>query len=144
MTDLARLSVLVVDDDAASRDLLAEALESLGARVRIAASARDARTLMRHALPDVIVSDVGMPIEDGCEFIRTMRTLAREAGGEVPAIAFTASLDPATRERALACGFDAVVTKPLDLRVLAGVIAQVAETVERVPVGTAGPVARDS
>jgi CheY-like chemotaxis protein len=142
--DLSTLRLLVVDDDSAARDLLAEALAALGAEVRVADSAAAARAALSRQQADVIISDVGMPDEDGCELLRTIRQLERAAGGRVPAIAFTASADAGTRERALACGFDAVVTKPLNIGALARIVSQVAETADRLPVGTVGPVARDS
>ena len=144
MMELTAYRVLVVDDDESARDLLAEVLQTLGAQVQVAACAADARAcLARHRI-DVIISDVNMPGEDGCELLRTIRSLSRAQGGGVPAIAFTANADRTTRERALACGFDDVVTKPLDIGVLVAAVVQVAETAERLPAATDGPVARDS
>jgi CheY-like chemotaxis protein len=144
MQSINALRVLVVDDDTATRDLLAEVLDALGAEVRVAACAPDARRALADQRPDVIVSDVSMPDEDGCELLRAIRRLPAAGGGRVPAIAFTAARDEAVRERALHCGFTAVLHKPLDVAALVAAIAQVADTAGRLPLETEGPVARDS
>lgn len=142
--NLNTFRLLVVDDDEAARDLLAEVLEALGAKVWTASCAEEARAALKAGKPDVIISDVSMPGEDGCDLLRTIRRMPGAEGGDTPAIAFTASSDDATHARARASGFDAVVAKPLDVGVLVGTVAQVAETADRLPVDTDGPVARDS
>ncbi|HSV18276.1 MAG TPA: response regulator [Casimicrobiaceae bacterium] len=144
MPSINALRVLVVDDDTATRDLLAEVLQALGACVRMAGSASDARRALAAERPDVIVSDVSMPDEDGCELMRGIRRLPAVDGGRVPAIAFTAAQDNDTLVRALHCGFTAVLHKPLDVEALVAAIAQVADTADRLPLETEGPVARDS
>ena len=144
MQSINALRVLVVDDDPATRDLLTEVLEALGADVRMAESAPAARRALAAERPDVIVSDVSMPGEDGCELMRAIRRLPAVDGGRVPAIAFTAAQDRDTLLRALHCGFTAVLHKPLDVDALVAAIAQVADTAGRLPLETEGPVARDS
>jgi signal transduction histidine kinase/ActR/RegA family two-component response regulator len=107
------ISVLVVDDENDARDVVAVALESWGATVTKAESVAEALATLERERPDVIVSDIGMPCEDGYAFIQTLR----RAGGPaalVPAIALTAYARRADAERALASGFDFHVTKPID------------------------------
>jgi CheY-like chemotaxis protein len=138
------LSVLVVDDEIEVCDLIGRVLTESGARVLTATSAAEAWTTLMRDKPDVLVTDISMPGEDGCDLLRTIRRMPGAEGGDTPAIAFTASSDDATHARARASGFDAVVAKPLDVGVLVGTVAQVAETADRLPVDTDGPVARDS
>lgn len=103
-------SVLVVEDEADSRELLLVVLGRFGARVRGAASAFEAWEALGEEKPDVLVSDIGMPDEDGYSLIRRVR--ARFSSEELPAIALTAYAAHSDRERALAEGFDAHITKP--------------------------------
>ena len=144
--DRVDLEVLVVDDDALTRALVAETLAERGCRVRLAGSAQEAREALARARPDVLISDVGMPVEDGYALIRHVRGLAKEAGGDVPAIAFTAYVLADDRRHALACGFDAVVQKPLDASALLAAVLQAAGTTGRDPADTPPPgsPARDS
>jgi CheY-like chemotaxis protein len=139
------LEVLVVDDDPVTLALVAEALMQRGWRVRVAGSVMAAREALADARPDVLISDVDMPVEDGYDLIRDVRRLGKPAG-DVPAIAFTAHLRPEDCEHALACGFDAVVQKPLDPGALAAAVRQAAGTVGREPEVTPAPdsPARDS
>jgi CheY-like chemotaxis protein len=129
------LKLLIVDDDANTRDLLTEALEVHGARVRASASASEARTALLAWHPDLMISDVGMPSENGYELIRRVRHLSAREGGTTPAIACTGYTRPEDRARAMRAGFDAVVTKPVNLDELFQAIVQVA--------GVRGPVAVD-
>jgi CheY-like chemotaxis protein len=139
------LEVLVVDDDPAARELLAAVLAERGARVQTAASAAEARCALARCRPDVVISDLGMPREDGCEMMRHIRQLEPAHGGRVPAVAVTARAGRDARARALASGFDAVVPKPVDLNELLATVLQVAETAERLPAaGAVGSLVRDS
>jgi CheY-like chemotaxis protein len=88
--ELSGLRVLLVDDEADSRDLLNLVLGSCGAEVVIARSASEALATVKGKKFDVIVSDIGMPEEDGFSLIRKIRGLSNEEGGDVPAIALTA------------------------------------------------------
>jgi CheY-like chemotaxis protein len=108
--DLKGISILVIDDDADSRDLLDVMLRACGATVRVVASARDGVVACDQAKPDIIVSDIAMPGHDGYTFLRALRT--RSACASVPAIAVTGYAHH--RERALAAGFDDVMIKPVD------------------------------
>ena len=120
------LKLLVVDDDPTTRALLSEALEGRGARVRASASVRDARHTIAQWHPDLVISDVGMPRENGYDLIRLVRELPPEAGGRTPAIACTGYARPEDRVRAMHAGFDAVVAKPVDVDVLVETIGHVA------------------
>lgn len=131
----SNLKLLIVDDDPTTRALLAEALETRGACVRASASAREAQQALVLWHPDLMISDVGMPHENGYELIRRVRHLSVRDGGTTPAIACTGYTRPEDRARAMRAGFDAVVTKPVNLEELLQTIVQVA--------GVRGPVAVD-
>ncbi|RYE82625.1 MAG: hybrid sensor histidine kinase/response regulator, partial [Myxococcales bacterium] len=119
---LTGLSLLVVDDDDDTREMLRLQLESRGARVRHADSAAEGMRLFEAEPPDVLVSDIGMPITSGYDFIAMIRALPPESGGHVPAIALTAYARTEDRSQALNAGFNAHLTKPVELRELVVVI----------------------
>jgi CheY-like chemotaxis protein len=104
-------SVLVVDDDAATRDLLSGLIGRTGARVATAASAADALDQIRHSAPQLIVADIGLPEEDGCAMMRRIRELPLPAGG-VPSIALSAYTRVEDRESARDAGFTTFIAKP--------------------------------
>ncbi len=104
--------ILVVDDDAATRELMIALLTSKGARVTTVASAADALAVLDDELPALIVADIGMPEEDGLSLFRRLRKRSVERGGLVPAVALSAYARAEDREAALAAGFDAFVAKP--------------------------------
>lgn len=106
--------VMVIDDEASVRDLVALTLAKCGASVTVASSVEDALGLMPNLSPDVIVSDIAMPGADGYEFIQKLRALSRAKGGEIPAIALTAYASVQDRKHALESGFDRHLTKPVD------------------------------
>ncbi len=108
------LRVLVVDDEADTRDIMAAALEASGARVQLAASARDAFDILARAPVDVLLSDIAMPGEDGLALIRKVRSSAVPDVASIPAAAVTAFTSPEDREHALAAGFDAHLAKPFE------------------------------
>ena len=111
---LAGLRLLVVDDDEDARSMLTVLLESHGARVQTAASVAEARRRFESAPPDLVVSDIGMPHEDGYALVAWLRARPVAAGGEVPAIALTAYARSQDRAHALQAGFDSHVAKPID------------------------------
>ena len=115
--------VLVVDDESDARELLAVGLGQCGARVTMASSAREVRELMSRATFDVLVSDIGMPGEDGYELIRQVRALPPEGGGKTPAIALTAYARTEDRLRALRAGYEMHMSKPVELTELIVVVA---------------------
>jgi PAS domain S-box-containing protein len=126
---LDRLRVVVVEDEPDARELLVAVLEECGAQVRAAASAAEGLGLLNQDSPDVLVSDIEMPYEDGYSFIKKVRALPGEQGGHVLAIALTAHARTDDRLRALSAGFDAHVTKPMDPMELVTVIASLARRV---------------
>ena len=116
--------VLVVDDDKDARDLLESVLADEGAEVRTASSARDGLTALEQFRPHVLVSDLAMPGVDGYEFIRSIRSLPPERGGETPVIALSAYGRAEDSNDAFAAGFRTFLTKPVDVdRLLAEVSA---------------------
>ncbi len=116
--------LLVVDDDEDSRDLIVCILQDWGASVTSASSAEEAMRLLEQNLPDVLLSDIGMPDVDGYALLRQVRGLPPERGGGVPAIALTAYASEADGARARAAGFQAHVTKPLDPDALTAAVAE--------------------
>lgn len=118
--------LLIVDDDPNTRTLLSEALEGRGADVRASASAGEAAQTIAIWHPDLVISDLCMPRENGYELIRRVRGLPDAEGGRTPAIACTGYARAEDRARAITAGFDAVVAKPVDLELLVETIAHVA------------------
>jgi len=121
------LRVLVVDDEPDTRDLLSAGLGKCGAEVIVAASAKEAFAAIKEKLPDVLVSDIGMPEQDGYEMIRRLRTLPPEQGGKIPAIALTAYARLEDRMHALRAGYQMHVPKPVELAELVAVAASLAK-----------------
>ncbi len=121
------VKVLLVDDEIDARNLIEEMLRSSGADVVSAGSAADALLAMDHFRPDVLLSDIGMPGQDGYGLLAQVRSLPQEHGGEVPAIALTAFARPEDRIRALEAGFLEHLAKPVEqgelLAAIAGVVA---------------------
>ncbi|HEX8118031.1 MAG TPA: response regulator, partial [Pyrinomonadaceae bacterium] len=120
---LGGVRVLVVDDNADARELLALVLGRAGAEVTAAASAAAALELLRQAEVDVLISDIGMPAEDGYALIGQARSLTAGRARRPPAVALTAYASEADRRRALAAGFDAHIPKPVEPAELVSVIA---------------------
>jgi len=120
---LAGLRLLVVEDEDSSREMLATLLEQLGAEVTATASASAAFAALEAEIPDVLISDIGMPGESGYDLLRKVRLLPPASGGLVPAIAFTAYSSEQDRLEALAAGFQLHHTKPADPTRLVAAIA---------------------
>jgi PAS domain S-box-containing protein len=125
---LEGITVLAVDDEHDALTLVKRVLESCGARVLIADSAGDALKLVRDEKPDVILSDIGMPGEDGYDFIRSVRSLPAAQGGRTPAAALTAFARAEDRTRALLAGFQTHVAKPVEPTELTAVVSGLAVT----------------
>jgi CheY-like chemotaxis protein len=113
--DLAGIRVLVVDDDGDARELLHCMLSDAGATVACADSVRQAFELLVSARPEVIISDIEMPDENGYSFIRNLRSVLDEDGGKTPAIALTGRGLPEDKQRSLSSGFNLHLTKPIAL-----------------------------
>ena len=120
------VSVLVVDDEPDANEVLHTLLSSCGAEVRVAASARQAIAILDRWRPAVVVSDIGMPEEDGYALIRELRRRPPDRGGRTPAIALTAYARIEDRVRILTAGFQMHVTKPVDPAEMVAVVASVA------------------
>ncbi|MBC8106874.1 MAG: PAS domain S-box protein [Anaerolineae bacterium] len=123
---LAGITVLAVDDEPDGRDLVRRVLEECGAQVILAGSAQEALSLVKSQRPDMIVSDIGMPIEDGYELIRKVRQLSPEEGGKTPAAALTAFARAEDRTRALLAGYQTHIAKPVEPTELAASVASLA------------------
>lgn len=123
---LSGTRVLVIDDEADARELLDAALTRYGADVRTAASAEEGIQLFPFWRPDVLVADIGMPVEDGYQLIRRVRALEGPQGGTIPAVAVTAYAQNDDRARALSAGYDEHLAKPVDLKRLASVVSALA------------------
>jgi CheY-like chemotaxis protein len=121
---LAGLKVLVVDDEPDNRDFLMVALEYFGASATAAASAAEAIDILQQSPPDILVSDIGMPVEDGYWLIRKVRSSPSDKIKRLPAVALTAYASEEDRDRAIAAGYDEHLTKPIDPALLATVLAK--------------------
>lgn len=117
------LRVLIVDDEADARHLLTTILGQYGAQVIAAASASDALFALEQYRPHILVSDIGMPQEDGYALIRQVRALPTDRGGRIPAVALTAYARAEDRTQALLAGFQLHVPKPVNPAELAAVVA---------------------
>jgi PAS domain S-box-containing protein len=121
---LQGVRVLVVDDDTDSRDFLVFALEEFGAIATAVSSASLALEVLTTFKPDVLISDIGMPEEDGYSLIRRVRALPSEEGGEIPAIALTAYAGDRDRQLAISAGFQKHLSKPVMPDQIADVVAE--------------------
>jgi PAS domain S-box-containing protein len=120
------LTILVVDDESDTRELLKQGLEYCGAKVRLADSAATAIAQLNKDVPDIMISDIGMPGTDGYDLIRRIRELPDEKSRRVAAIALTAYTRVEDRLHALRAGYDMHVPKPVELTELVAVAASVA------------------
>jgi len=112
---LQDVELLVVDDDDDARWLLARHLERAGARVRTAGSVREAEEALARRRPQALVSDIGMPFEDGRTLVARLRRHEGDSGlARLPAVAVTAFVGVRERDASLAAGFDGHLAKPLD------------------------------
>jgi Signal transduction histidine kinase len=123
---LKGISVLIVDDESETRELLVEVLSRCGAEVRASSSAHDALEALQTWKADVLISDIGMPGEDGYELIRKVRKMDPDQNGCIPAVALTAYARGEDRIRALSAGFQMHVSKPVEPAELAAVVASFA------------------
>ena len=117
--------VVVADDDPEALELASTILGGAGAEVRTCASAEEALEAFRRSVPDVLISDIEMPGEDGYSLIRRVRALPAEQGGRAPAVALTAYGRTQDRVQSLAAGFTMHVPKPVDPGELTAIVASV-------------------
>jgi hypothetical protein len=123
---LTGVRVLVVDDERESRELVRRLLEECDASVVTAASAAEALIALRHTRPAVLLSDIGMPDEDGYALIRRVRQLPAHEGGQIPAAALTAFARTEDRSRTLSSGFQMHLSKPVEPSALLAAVASLA------------------
>lgn len=120
---LSEIRVLVVEDDVDSRDATQAILELCGARATAVASVAEALSAVHHDVPDVIVADIAMPVEDGFDLIRRLRDGTRPV---IPMLALTAFASRGDESRILAAGYDAYLAKPIDGTELVAVVQRLA------------------
>jgi CheY-like chemotaxis protein len=118
LPDLAGTRILVVEDDADGREMVAYLLRQRHADVVVAASVAEALVELDRQPPDVLLSDIEMPGRDGFALIAAVRARTPEAGGDVPAAALTAYSRPEDRAASMLAGYDTHLSKPVDLREL--------------------------
>lgn len=127
---LRDLRIMLVDDDPDTLQMLTIALEEAGGEVKACSSASEALATLAGWKADLLVSDIGMPNEDGYSLIRKVRALKPELGGAIPAIALTAFAGVADRSRALSAGFQKHISKPIEPLDLVRIILRLAGDTE--------------
>ena len=132
LSRLDGVRVLVVDDSAVIREVLALTLEECGAAVTAVGTAEAALEVVVHEHPDVLVSDLEMPGKGGYWLIGQVRALRPDEGGALPAIALTGLVGPEHRASALRAGFQHHIEKPVDLHTFVGVVASLAKKADTV------------
>ena len=130
MTKTRRDRILVVDDEQDARELLAAAFTQMGATVALAGNAAEALVAVRREAPHVLVSDIGMPGEDGYSLIRRVRG-GESGASRLPAVALTAYATQDDVKRALTAGYDVHVAKPVNAAHLGRIVAQLVDGVPR-------------
>jgi PAS domain S-box-containing protein len=125
------LRILVVDDDDDGRRLIATILEQCGCRVRMASNVDDAMRRFEEEVPDVLLSDIGMPGQDGYDLIRKVRGRSRDAGGDVPAAALTAYARADDRRKMLNAGYSIHLPKPVEPAELVAVVTTLSRFIHR-------------
>ena len=124
---LRDLPLLLVEDDADSREMLVTALERFGIKVTAVDSADAALETLEQVHPQVIVSDIGLPRVDGYQLMRKIRSLPAEQGGKTPAIALTGYVSTQDRSLAIDSGFQGHLAKPIEVEELLKLISEVTE-----------------
>jgi signal transduction histidine kinase len=128
LATLEGVRVLVLDDDHDAREAITAVLERCGAQVRPAATVRDALAAVAEAMPDIVVSDIAMPTEDGYRFIAELRERPLAHGGSLPALALTAYAGTEQESKILGAGFDEYLAKPTEAADLAAAVARLAKS----------------
>ena len=132
MGKLQNLWILVVDDEADARDMVSFMLQMHGAKVTTANSSVEALEILKglnglQSCPNVLISDIGMPNENGYALIEKIRALPPQNGGKIPAIALTAFNRPEDKQDALEAGFQIHLGKPIEPENLVTAISEVTE-----------------
>ena len=118
------LSVLILEDESSTREMLVMLLSSAGAETVAVGTAAEAMSALQSRRPNVIVSDIGLPGEDGFSFIRRLRIFEKSMGGSIPALALTAYAKPENKWQALEAGFQVHLGKPVEPTVLIKMVAK--------------------
>ncbi|HEX6717421.1 MAG TPA: response regulator, partial [Pyrinomonadaceae bacterium] len=126
MHSLDGLRVLIVDDEPETRQIISTVILRTGGEVKTCTSSYEALSNLVDWKPDVILSDIAMPDEDGYSFIKQVRTLPRDKGGDTPAAALTAYARDVDRRQALAAGYQMHIAKPISASQLVTMIARLA------------------
>ncbi len=119
------LRILVVEDEVDTRDLILTVLKQCGAEVRGSESAAEALVVFKEWSPDLLITDIGLPKEDGFSLLRKVRELNQQSG-QIPAVALTAYATPEDRDRVLSAGFQMHIAKPVEPEELLTIIANIA------------------
>ncbi|MCW5935973.1 MAG: response regulator [Fimbriimonadaceae bacterium] len=127
-TDLTGIKVLLVEDDPATRRVIQKMLTMAGASVEACASGREGLNSLSRQVPDVLVSDIGMPEMDGYRFIANVRAFAKEDVARLPSLALTAFARAEDRNRAIEAGFDVHLSKPVQADSLVATVSRLART----------------
>jgi CheY-like chemotaxis protein len=125
-TQMAGVKVVIVDDEPDARSLLRRIFEDCDAEVHTAETADEAMTLLQSERPHVLISDIGMPGQDGYGLIRRVRALPVETGGHTPAVALTAYARAEDRVTAIVAGFQHHLSKPVEPNELIAIVASLA------------------
>jgi signal transduction histidine kinase/CHASE1-domain containing sensor protein/CheY-like chemotaxis protein len=124
------LKIILVEDENDARELIATVLEEAGADVIPVANVAQALSTFQHSKPDILVSDIGMPQEDGYMLIRKVRSLSSEQGGKTPALALTAFAGEEDKNQAINAGFQEHIAKPVEATELVTRIANLAKSMK--------------
>ena len=133
--DLSGIKVLVIDDEHDARELVKLVLSRSKAHVVSAATADDGLELLESERPDVLISDIGMPVKDGYQLMREVRSLPASRGGRIPAIALTAFARSEDRTKAMLVGYQLHLAKPIEPRELAAAVRSLAGRADGAPEG---------
>lgn len=125
--DLLNARVLIVDDDRDTLEIMSVILDAHGAQTMVAATAAEGLTALRALRPEVLLSDISLPDEDGYDLVRRIRALPAEEGGHTPAVAVSAHVYTTDRERAFDAGFQAFLGKPITPRALVECVKTIVE-----------------
>jgi signal transduction histidine kinase len=131
------VKLLIVDDEPDARELLLYTFKRCGAEVKTAGTVREALGDYRNQKPDLLLSDLGMPFDDGFELIKEIRTLEAQSGKYTPAIALSAFARDEDRTRSLAAGFQLHIPKPIDPIELIIAVSKLLKVPQSVPLGAA-------
>jgi CheY-like chemotaxis protein len=124
LPDLTGIRVLVVEDEPDAREMVAYLLRQRNAEVSTVSSVDEALEMVDICVPDVLLSDIEMPQRDGYTLIAAIRARAIERGGQLPAAALTAYSRPEDRAKSMLAGYDAHLSKPVDLAELVATVAR--------------------